>query len=162
MSRVQPPEKHTSSTGRHRGLRGCAGFRSSAGRAQSGAGRRGPRDLHDVTAPDVRLEERGPNTRGPARAPRLPARTFTLASSAPSAHAARPHVRVRVLRPARGPLAALRPRFGILMRYSTESGPSVDLIYLDPPFNSNRAYNVIYSGGGEEDRAQIEAFDDRK
>jgi hypothetical protein len=36
------------------------------------------------------------------------------------------------------------------------------LIYLDPPFNSNRAYNVIYSGGGEEDRAQIEAFDDRK
>jgi 16S rRNA G966 N2-methylase RsmD len=39
---------------------------------------------------------------------------------------------------------------------------SVDLIYLDPPFNSNRAYNVIYSGGGEEDRAQIEAFDDRK
>jgi 16S rRNA G966 N2-methylase RsmD len=47
----------------------------------------------------------------------------------------------------------------ILDRIGTES---VDLIYLDPPFNSNRAYNVIYSGGGEEDRAQIEAFDDRK
>ena len=24
---------------------------------------------------------------------------------------------------------------------------SVDLIYLDPPFNSNREYNAIYKGG---------------
>ncbi len=24
------------------------------------------------------------------------------------------------------------------------AGESVDLIYLDPPFNSNRSYNVLY------------------
>ncbi len=40
---------------------------------------------------------------------------------------------------------------------------SVDLVYLDPPFNSNRAYNVIFgrhphSGNGA--AAQIQAFDD--
>lgn len=38
---------------------------------------------------------------------------------------------------------------------------SVDLIYLDPPFNSNRSYNVLFkeaSGAGSE--AQIEAFED--
>ena len=38
---------------------------------------------------------------------------------------------------------------------------SVDLIYLDPPFNSNRSYNVLFrSKTGEESQAQIEAFDD--
>lgn len=38
---------------------------------------------------------------------------------------------------------------------------SVDLVYLDPPFNSNRAYNVLFrQRGGEEAQAQIEAFDD--
>jgi len=38
---------------------------------------------------------------------------------------------------------------------------SVDLIYLDPPFNSNRSYNVLFrSRGGAEAQAQIEAFDD--
>jgi adenine specific DNA methylase Mod len=38
---------------------------------------------------------------------------------------------------------------------------SVDLIYLDPPFNSNRAYNVLFRHrGGAEAQAQIEAFDD--
>lgn len=37
----------------------------------------------------------------------------------------------------------------------------VDLIYLDPPFNSNRSYNVIYeSAGGDDASAQIQAFDD--
>ena len=38
---------------------------------------------------------------------------------------------------------------------------SVDLIYLDPPFNSNASYNVLFrapSGGGAD--ASIEAFDD--
>jgi site-specific DNA-methyltransferase (adenine-specific) len=40
---------------------------------------------------------------------------------------------------------------------------SVDLVYLDPPFNSNRAYNVIFAEhnvyeSGE--AAQIQAFDD--
>jgi len=38
---------------------------------------------------------------------------------------------------------------------------SVDLIYLDPPFNSNRSYNVLFkeSGGGSSE-AQIGAFED--
>jgi len=37
----------------------------------------------------------------------------------------------------------------------------VDLIYLDPPFNSNADYNVIFNEpGGEESQAQIRAFDD--
>jgi adenine specific DNA methylase Mod len=38
---------------------------------------------------------------------------------------------------------------------------SVDLVYLDPPFNSNRSYNVLFKGKtGEESPAQIEAFSD--
>ena len=38
---------------------------------------------------------------------------------------------------------------------------SVDLIYLDPPFNSNATYNVLFrTHAGDESRAQIEAFDD--
>ena len=38
---------------------------------------------------------------------------------------------------------------------------SVDLIYLDPPFNSNRAYNAIYKDEtGRPLPAQIEAFCD--
>lgn len=38
---------------------------------------------------------------------------------------------------------------------------SADLIYLDPPFNSNRSYNVLFkTKSGEESQAQIEAFND--
>lgn len=38
---------------------------------------------------------------------------------------------------------------------------SVDLIYLDPPFNSNASYNVLFkSPAGDGSQAQIEAFDD--
>jgi len=38
---------------------------------------------------------------------------------------------------------------------------SVDLIYLDPPFNSQANYNVLFrSTSGEQSRAQIEAFGD--
>lgn len=38
---------------------------------------------------------------------------------------------------------------------------SVDLIYLDPPFNSNANYNVLFkSPKGDSSAAQIEAFDD--
>jgi len=33
---------------------------------------------------------------------------------------------------------------------------SVDLVYLDPPFNSQAAYNIIYKGS----QAQIRAFGD--
>jgi 16S rRNA G966 N2-methylase RsmD len=35
---------------------------------------------------------------------------------------------------------------------------SIDLIYLDPPFNSNRSYNVLFrESGGTGSGAQIEA-----
>lgn len=38
---------------------------------------------------------------------------------------------------------------------------SVDLVYLDPPFNSNRSYNVLFKDRtGEESVAQMQAFDD--
>ena len=38
---------------------------------------------------------------------------------------------------------------------------SVDLIYIDPPFNSNQAYNVIFSeSDGSSSQAQIQAFED--
>jgi 16S rRNA G966 N2-methylase RsmD len=38
---------------------------------------------------------------------------------------------------------------------------SVDLIYLDPPFNSNASYNVLFKAPtGEHPQAQIDAFED--
>ena len=38
---------------------------------------------------------------------------------------------------------------------------SVDLVYLDPPFNSNASYNVLFrERSGEESPAQIQAFTD--
>ena len=37
---------------------------------------------------------------------------------------------------------------------------SVDLIYLDPPFNSNAGYNVLWNTAGHAADASIEAFDD--
>jgi site-specific DNA-methyltransferase (adenine-specific) len=38
---------------------------------------------------------------------------------------------------------------------------SVDLIYLDPPFNSNADYNVLFKeASGEASRAQFHAFTD--
>ncbi|MGC9320318.1 MAG: DNA methyltransferase, partial [Armatimonadota bacterium] len=47
----------------------------------------------------------------------------------------------------------------ILRRYIEDE--SVDLIYLDPPFNSNQAYNVIFEEeNGSGSGAQIQAFDD--
>jgi site-specific DNA-methyltransferase (adenine-specific) len=47
----------------------------------------------------------------------------------------------------------------ILCEYIADE--SVDLIYLDPPFNSNRSYNVLFKDErGAEADAQIEAFDD--
>jgi len=44
---------------------------------------------------------------------------------------------------------------------SNVSTASVDLVYLDPPFNSNRNYNVIFARkASSSDTAQIQAFDD--
>src|SRR5260221_9978135 len=38
---------------------------------------------------------------------------------------------------------------------------SVDLVYLDPPFNSNRNYNVLFKNeSGAEAESQIMAFED--
>ena len=47
----------------------------------------------------------------------------------------------------------------ILRKYIPDE--SVDLIYLDPPFNSKRAYNIIFKDEeGKYPPSQIEAFDD--
>lgn len=41
------------------------------------------------------------------------------------------------------------------------AGESVDLVYLDPPFNSNRSYNVLFQDeSGQDSNAQITAFED--
>jgi site-specific DNA-methyltransferase (adenine-specific) len=37
---------------------------------------------------------------------------------------------------------------------------TIDLCYIDPPFNSKRTYNQIYNNVGTEDRAQAQAFVD--
>ena len=38
---------------------------------------------------------------------------------------------------------------------------SVDLVYLDPPFNSNANYNILFkSPEGQSSESQIEAFED--
>ena len=47
----------------------------------------------------------------------------------------------------------------ILREYIPDA--SIDLIYLDPPFNSNRSYNVLFKNeSGSQSEAQITAFDD--
>jgi site-specific DNA-methyltransferase (adenine-specific) len=37
---------------------------------------------------------------------------------------------------------------------------SVDLVYLDPPFNSNADYNILFEEHGEKAAAQVQAFTD--
>lgn len=37
---------------------------------------------------------------------------------------------------------------------------SVDLVYLDPPFNSNANYNVLFAEHGVKAAAQVQAFTD--
>ena len=46
----------------------------------------------------------------------------------------------------------------VLRRYIKSE--SVDLCYIDPPFNSKRNYNQIYNNIGSEDKAQAQAFID--
>ena len=47
----------------------------------------------------------------------------------------------------------------ILRKYVPDE--SIDLIYLDPPFNSNATYNVLFQEkSGEKSSAQITAFED--
>ena len=53
--------------------------------------------------------------------------------------------------------------FGDNLRILRENVPdeSIDLIYLDPPFNSNATYNVLFhERSGEDSAAQITAFED--
>lgn len=46
----------------------------------------------------------------------------------------------------------------VLRKYIKDE--SVDLCYIDPPFNSKRNYNQIYTNVGKEDKAQAQAFVD--
>jgi DNA modification methylase len=46
----------------------------------------------------------------------------------------------------------------VLRKYIKDE--TVDLCYIDPPFNSKRNYNQIYNNIGTEDRAQAQAFVD--
>jgi DNA modification methylase len=46
----------------------------------------------------------------------------------------------------------------VLRKYIKED--TIDLCYIDPPFNSKRNYNQIYNNIGKEDRAQAQAFID--
>ena len=47
----------------------------------------------------------------------------------------------------------------ILQRYVQDE--SVDLVYLDPPFNSNQTYNVLFQEkDGSQSASQIKAFED--
>jgi site-specific DNA-methyltransferase (adenine-specific) len=46
-----------------------------------------------------------------------------------------------------------------VLRYKIRD-QTIDLCYIDPPFNSKRNYNQIYNNMGEEDRAQAQAFID--
>jgi len=47
----------------------------------------------------------------------------------------------------------------ILRKYIPDS--SIDLVYLDPPFNSKKDYNILFKeNGGVESEAQIKAFTD--
>jgi len=46
----------------------------------------------------------------------------------------------------------------VLRKYIRDE--TVDLCYIDPPFNSKRNYNQIYNNIGGEDRAQAQAFTD--
>ena len=48
-----------------------------------------------------------------------------------------------------------------ILRKSIKS-ESVDLCYIDPPFNSKRNYFQIYNNQGSEDRAQAQAFVDTR
>lgn len=47
-----------------------------------------------------------------------------------------------------------------ILRSNKIASNSIDLCYIDPPFNSKRTYNQIYNNVGREDQAQAQAFID--
>ena len=50
---------------------------------------------------------------------------------------------------------------GVLRKYIAKD--SIDLVYLDPPFNSKRDYSILFkTPAGHESDAQITAFEVRK
>src|ERR1700723_2332879 len=54
---------------------------------------------------------------------------------------------------------AKEPAFEVLQRYVKDE--SVDLVYLDPPFNSRQDYNVLFAEkDGSQSSSQIHAFED--
>jgi DNA modification methylase len=63
-----------------------------------------------------------------------------------------------VTEPARPNLLAYGDNLDVLRRHVASE--SVDLVYLDPPFNSNANYNVLFAQHGEKAAAQIKAFGD--
>lgn len=80
-------------------------------------------------------------------------------------HAAPPSDRICRLRPSLGAVDKNQLYFGdnleVLRKYIRDE--SVDLVYLDPPFNSNRNYSVIFNKhdiAKDENKAQIQAFED--
>jgi len=51
-----------------------------------------------------------------------------------------------------------RDNLDVLQRYVADE--SFDLVYLDPPFNSNASYNVLFAEkSGTRSAAQIRAFE---
>ncbi len=49
---------------------------------------------------------------------------------------------------------------GWLREHGAFPDASVDLVYLDPPFNSNATYNVLFGDHGTRAPAQMAAFED--
>ena len=69
-----------------------------------------------------------------------------------------PHAHDHHTNPSQHPLLRRQPSASSREHIATES---IDLIYLDPPFNSNATYNVLFrERSGEDSAAQITAFDD--
>ncbi len=73
-----------------------------------------------------------------------------------------------VKKPAAGAAAATAPIEPNLLYYGDNldvlrrhiDAKSVDLIYLDPPFNSNADYNILFEEHGAKAAAQVQAFTD--
>jgi DNA modification methylase len=60
--------------------------------------------------------------------------------------------------PDRPNLFAYGDNLDILRRHIASE--SVDLVYLDPPFNSQATYNILFGSNGEKAEAQLQAFED--
>lgn len=117
-----------------------------------------PRNAARLTAPQPDIDASGPLLEiysAPVLAPVLPIRAPTRPKRTPDAKR-----RQDTDREARSYLW-----YGDNLKWLSDRdafpSESVDLVYLDPPFNSDRVYNVLFhTPGGAEATAQIQAFDD--